>query len=299
MTGRFEPRPTRPTGVLTVNGWQLKSYEITLDAAPISSEIIAAATSCLAASLPQAGSEATVGFVIMHHGSEQVWVLADRWHGDVACQHTFFAPLDNPTCFEPVPAGGPTACVWELAVHSHERDAFVAHVLNPPDGPDYGAYLADTLTVTSAGTRELIKQFNDAWNIGDVDGLMRLMSDHPTYRASTGEGPGTDFVGADAVREGFSAVIEAEAAIPTSPPPPPGQIIVADDRAISTWQYPTTAPDGTPTIVEGIGLWTIEDDRIAVKDAYRKSFPDTDAGLIDREHLDWADAILDRQGVDR
>ncbi|WP_420626789.1 hypothetical protein [Candidatus Poriferisodalis sp.] len=116
--------------------------------------------------------------------------------------------LDDPTSFEPVPPGGPTACVWELAVHAHERDAFVVHVLNPPDGPDYDAYLADTLTVTSTGTGELIERFNH-------------------------------------------------------------------------------------------DLWTIEDGRIAVKDAYRKSFPDRYAVLIDQEHLDWADIILDRQGIDR
>ena len=169
MTGRFEPRPTRPTGVLTVNSWQLKSYEITLDAAPISGKIIDAATSCLAAALPQASLEAAVGFVIVHHGSEQVWLLADRWHGDVACQHTFFAPLNDPTSFEPVPQGGPTACVWELAVHAHERDAFVAHVLNPPDGPDYDAYLVDTLTVAPTGTGELIEQSNGACNNNSID----------------------------------------------------------------------------------------------------------------------------------
>lgn len=165
MTGRFEQRPTKPTGVLTVNGWRFKSYEITLDARPIAAEIFDAATSCLAAALPHAGSEAAVGFVIVHHGAEQVWVLADRWHGDVACQHTFFASLDEPTSLEPVPSGGPTACVWELAVHAHERDAFVTHVLNPPDGPDYDAYLADTLTITSPGTQKLIEQFNGAWDI--------------------------------------------------------------------------------------------------------------------------------------
>lgn len=274
MTGRFEPRPTRSTGVLTVNGWQLKSYEITLDAAPISKEVIDAATSCLAVALPEAGSETAVGFVVMHLGSEQMWLLADRWHGDVACQHTFFAPLDDPKNFTAIPAGGPTACVWELAVHAHERDAFVAHVLNPPDGPDYDAYLADTLTVAAAGTRRLIEQFNEAWDRGDVDGLMSLMTDNPTYRASTGTGPGTGFVGTDAVRAGFAAVIAAEAAIPAAAPLPSSQIIIAGDRAVSTWQYPSTAPDGTPAIIEGVDLWTIEDGRIAVKDAYRKSFPD-------------------------
>ena len=75
----------------------------------------------------------------------------------------------GPLSFEPVPPGGPTACVWELAVHAHERDASVAHVLNPPDGPDYDAYLVATLTVARIGTGELIEQFNDACNNNSVD----------------------------------------------------------------------------------------------------------------------------------
>lgn len=62
-------------------------------------------------------------------------------------QSTHFASLDNPTSFEMVEAGGPTACVWELAVHSYERDSYVRYVLGPTDGPEYAAYLDDQLRV--------------------------------------------------------------------------------------------------------------------------------------------------------
>jgi len=44
MTGRFAPRPTSPTGEIAINGWRLKTYEITLDGAPIDRSVIAAAT---------------------------------------------------------------------------------------------------------------------------------------------------------------------------------------------------------------------------------------------------------------
>jgi len=33
-------------------------------------------------------------------------------------------------------------------VHTHERHAFVRHVLNPLDGPDVDGYLHDTLTIS-------------------------------------------------------------------------------------------------------------------------------------------------------
>lgn len=66
-------------------------------------------------------------------------------------QHTFSAPLDDPSAFQRVPAGGPTACVFELTVHAHERGAFVRHVLNPGDGPRVEDYLAQATKVDSHG----------------------------------------------------------------------------------------------------------------------------------------------------
>ncbi|MEM9464602.1 MAG: hypothetical protein AAGA90_04485 [Actinomycetota bacterium] len=147
MTGRFRTRPTRPLGIWSINGWRLKAYAITLDDEPITTAVLGAVHTLLAAEIPSTDTD-DVGFAIVHHGAEQVWVLADLWSGDILSQHTFCADLDTPTAFRPVPAGGPTACVWELAVHAHERDAFVAHVLDPLDGPDVAAYLADRLTIT-------------------------------------------------------------------------------------------------------------------------------------------------------
>lgn len=42
MSGLFEPRPIRPTGIRHVDGWRLKHYEITVDSAPIADAITAA-----------------------------------------------------------------------------------------------------------------------------------------------------------------------------------------------------------------------------------------------------------------
>ncbi len=72
MTGRFAPRPTSPTGEIAINAWRLKTYEITLDGAPIDRSVIAAANAYLADTLPTSGPDGGVGFLIVHHGSEQV-----------------------------------------------------------------------------------------------------------------------------------------------------------------------------------------------------------------------------------
>lgn len=146
MSGRFRTRPTRPAGIWEVNGWRLKVYEITLAGQPVASDVLDAVREVLHAELPAPTSD-DVGFLIVHHGAEQVWVLADLWSGDIIAQHTFCADLGNPTAFRRVPLGGPTACVWELAVHAHERDAFITHVLDPAAGPEIDAYLGDTVTI--------------------------------------------------------------------------------------------------------------------------------------------------------
>lgn len=146
MSGRYEPRPTRSTGVSTVAGWSLKRYEITLDGIAVPAETIRAADAALASSLPPAPSTPAVGFVIVHVGTEQVWLLVALWFDDVLHHRTFFAPLDEPTDVAPVEVGGPTACVWELAVHGHERSAYIRHVLDPADGPRHDDYLADAIS---------------------------------------------------------------------------------------------------------------------------------------------------------
>ncbi len=149
MTGKFKARPTRHTGVITTNGWRLKHYEITLPGASITADITKAVVRTLDRVVPQATSgEAAVGFVIAHQGAEAVWLLIDLWDGDIISQLTFSAPLSEPSSFSQVPLGGSTACVWDLLVHAHERDAFVANVLDPQDGPDFAAYLGDVLQAT-------------------------------------------------------------------------------------------------------------------------------------------------------
>ena len=44
----YRPRHTRLTEVRSVNDWQLKIYQITLDGEPISSEVVQAAMECVA-----------------------------------------------------------------------------------------------------------------------------------------------------------------------------------------------------------------------------------------------------------
>jgi hypothetical protein len=144
----FRPRRTHSLGVGQIRGWSLKWYAINVDPEPIDEEIVAAAKEVVASAIPVADADPAVGFVIVHRGEEGVWLLPALWRGDILYQRTFGAPLSDPTRFRELGGpDGPTACVWELVVHAHERDAFVAHVLSGPRGPDAAGYLSDVTSV--------------------------------------------------------------------------------------------------------------------------------------------------------
>jgi hypothetical protein len=144
----FRPRPTQPLGVEEIQGWSLKWYAINVEPEPIDQEIVEAAKELVATAIPVADVDPAVGFVIVHRGEEAVWLLPALWRGDILYQRVFGAPLSDPTRFKEVGGpDGPTACVWELVVHAHERDAFVAHVLSGARGPDAAAYLRDVTSV--------------------------------------------------------------------------------------------------------------------------------------------------------
>ena len=72
-----------------------------------------------------------------------MWLLVDWWRaGGIVCQKLLSAPLSSPADFKTVQAPF-LACVWELAVIGHERDAWVRNMMRA--APDAQGYLADRL----------------------------------------------------------------------------------------------------------------------------------------------------------
>jgi hypothetical protein len=137
----------------------------------------------------------------------------------------------------------------------------------------------ETNTLTSAATeekhRKTIAAFSAAWDAGDVDTLLSLMSDEPVYKGSAGPGPGTVFVGKEEVRGilqkmvGSNSASSDEEKAPATPP----EMYFFANRALVYWRIAFPDADGNTTEVDGVDVMTFTDDgRIAVKDAYRKAF---------------------------
>ena len=69
------------------------------------------------------------------------------WQNENELQHrVFFSTPEQPGLLRPATPEDPIACVWDLSVIAHERDAWIRHMLAKPSGPDAEGYLADAFS---------------------------------------------------------------------------------------------------------------------------------------------------------
>lgn len=146
----YKPRQIEMMDVQKVGNLWLKRYLISTETEAInnSASILRAATEYAQGFITEpAESENRYGFLTLHFGEQAVWLLVDVWYDDILHHHLYFAPNEEPTRFRPGPDDGTTACIWELEITSHERNAWVKHVFADPKNPDYESYLGDSLSV--------------------------------------------------------------------------------------------------------------------------------------------------------
>lgn len=109
--------------------------------------------------------------------------------------------------------------------------------------------------------------FGEAWAARDIDKLMALMTEGCIYAASVGPEPGTRFVGANAVRQGIKDMLAHD----DSDHSEVTNVFIDGDRAACEWRYFKT-DDGTHRLIaHGCDLFRFSGDKIAVKEAFRKT----------------------------
>jgi hypothetical protein len=138
----YRPRLTRPLGVRERAGWHVKLTGITAGDELPGAEEQNAALDAAELHLPELTDDRQgMAFMIVHAGTEALWVILGWWELDILYTRTLRADLGT-TDFRLVPPDGPTACAWELLVIDQERQAWVTHVLARPEDPDYAGYLS-------------------------------------------------------------------------------------------------------------------------------------------------------------
>lgn len=145
----YKPRPVRFLELWNPGNWQIKVYGIAYKRPFPAPELIEAAKNAAVsrlAAVPATMRHYNVGFLGVHHGRTANFVFLDWWADENELHnHVYVSPTDNPGRLNYVTPTGLAACVWDLAVISFERQAWVDTVLCNPNGPDLTAYIDQRL----------------------------------------------------------------------------------------------------------------------------------------------------------
>lgn len=136
--------------VVEAAGWQVKVYTITnkaqFAAQTVRDQVLAYLPAWLSKPHETALPVYKHAFLIIHEAREGVWILLNWWTGGEMIQRsTWFTSLEEPPMVMHQPEHDGLVCVWELEVMFHERKAWIKHVLQHPENPQFDHYTEDTL----------------------------------------------------------------------------------------------------------------------------------------------------------
>jgi hypothetical protein len=150
LTGQYVARRVRPMGVQNFGDWALKLYGIAHRGDAPRPELVKAALQVAESALPASALSADrygLGFLGIHEGRDSNFVFVSWWEKENELQHRVsFSTPEQPGELRPATPSDPIACVWDLSVIAHEREAWIRHILARPGGADADAYLADALS---------------------------------------------------------------------------------------------------------------------------------------------------------
>jgi hypothetical protein len=135
-------------------------------------------------------------------------------------------------------------------------------------GPETPIMDASTTRPSDAERLSLLDRFADAWNRHDLDALISMMTDDCVFQASAGpQVDGQRSEGKPAVRAAYAAVFE------TFPDAhwANARHFIAGNRGVSEWTFSGTPRDGARVEVDGCDLFTFREDKIAIKNSFRKN----------------------------
>ncbi|SPT40223.1 Ketosteroid isomerase-related protein [Achromobacter denitrificans] len=119
-------------------------------------------------------------------------------------------------------------------------------------------------------TADMLAEFAAAWNRHDIDALMGFMSEDCVFETVGGpDACGSRHTGADAVRAAFAAAWKNFPDAQWNN----GRHWVAGDRGVSECTFTGTAADGSRVEADMVDIFTFQDGKIRVKNAFRKQRP--------------------------
>lgn len=142
----YQERNCRLYELVALGNWVVKVYTITAKPAFGSVEVLQHVKANLSSLLEEAREHHNSAFLIIHEGTDGVWSLLNWWTGkEMLRTKTYFTSFQEKDKMTLLPGGGSMACVWELPVFMHERNAWVKHILKNASSPDFENYYKDIL----------------------------------------------------------------------------------------------------------------------------------------------------------
>lgn len=145
----YNARPVRQIGLIKHEGWMIKAYSISAKHKLVPNELVDLAQGRLTEWLRKSTdySNYKVAILIIHEGVDGIFTLLNWWIDENTIQNqVFFSSYDEPGTYKGLSKDGIVACVWELAVLWHERNAWIKHILKKNDQPDWEGYVNDFLS---------------------------------------------------------------------------------------------------------------------------------------------------------
>jgi hypothetical protein len=140
----YIPRRIRALGVDDICGWRMKLYGLSREDNGPDPILLDRARDCARSILPAPAVMETrygVGFIGAHQGRGSSLVFVAWWERENELHHHVWITGQNSFDeLEYVTPVGLAACVWDLVVICHERQAWIDAVLAPAV-PDTGRYL--------------------------------------------------------------------------------------------------------------------------------------------------------------
>jgi ketosteroid isomerase-like protein len=119
-------------------------------------------------------------------------------------------------------------------------------------------------------TLGILDSFANAFNAHDADKIVSYMTDDCIFEASAGpDVDGEKFVGKLAVKKAFEDIFRNYPDAKWNN----AHHFISGNRAVSEWIFSGTKQDGSKVEVTGCDVFTFRDDKIFIKNSFRKNRP--------------------------
>lgn len=137
----YKAREIQFKGIQNIKEWKMKRYSISYNSESFSGELENESLMLLQNVLPKIdNTNYGVGFMIVHHGKGANFVLIDWWCNENELQQrVYYSSKNSPEKLILQDGNSPIACVWDLTVINHERNAWMEHMMT--EKPKLSNYL--------------------------------------------------------------------------------------------------------------------------------------------------------------